>query len=284
MVTSDVRRVAELAFILLLIVGIADEHTRRLERAAERQILAQLGSTGTMHVQIEPRWGALGVLLARAKSIRVEAEGFRTAQMPFFTEPPVHAWQGKVGQVHILFRDFSVAGVPIRRFEANLPDVTLDSRAAAFHLRVRLFHAGWGAGWVELDEEGLLAFVRRRLPEVQSPVVRITPTEVQIEGELSALLVPWRFWASGRVQVSADGLRLLLTDVQLQLEGKSLPAGVTQKVISALNPVLDVARDLGLGSAFRIEKAELRPGFIRLIGRATVPPRETGGVNGDRKR
>lgn len=278
------RRVAELAFILLLIVGIADEHTRRLERAAERQILAQLGGTGTVHVQIEPQWGALGVLLARAKSIRVEAEGFRTAQMPFFTEPPIHAWQGKARQVRILLRDFNVADLPIRRFEADLPDVALDSRAAAFRLRVRLFHAGWGAGWVELDEEGLSAFIRRRLPEVQSPTVRIEPSGVQIEGKLSALLVPWRFCASGRVQVAADGLRLLLTDVQLQLEGENLPAGVTQKVLSALNPVLDVARDLGLGSAFRIEKVELRSGFIRLIGRATVPPRETGGVNGDRKR
>jgi len=268
--------------VVLIVCAGAREHTRRLERAAECQILRELGGSGRVHVHITPRWGAVGVLLARAESIRVEAEGFHTAQMPFFTEPPVHAWQGKAGQVQILLRDFSVSGVPIRRFEASLPDVTLDSRAAAFHLRVRLFQAGWGMGWVELDEEGLLAFIRRRLPEVRSPTVRIEPSGIQIEGELSALLAPWRFTAGGRVQVATDGLRLLLTDVQVQMEGEPLSPAVTQKVLSALNPVLDVSRDLGLGSAFRIEKVELRPGLVRLIGRATVPPRETGGVNGDR--
>lgn len=282
MTAIDTRRVVQVVLALLLVVSSAREHTRRLERAAERQILAQLGGTGRVHVRIEPRWGTLGVLLARAERIHVEATDFHTAQMPFFTEPPVPSWQGKARQVTIAFNHFSVAGVPIRRFEASIPDVMLDSRAAAFNLRIRLFHAGWGAGWVELDEEGLLAFIRRRLPEIRSPVVRIAPSGIQVEGELSALLVPWRFSASGGVQVAEDGLRLLLTDVQLQVEGKDLPPAVTQKVLSALNPVLDVQRDLRLGSAFVIERAEVHSGFVRLIGRATVPPRETGGVNGDR--
>lgn len=282
MTSSDVRRLWRIAFILALVIVGAKEHTRRLERAAERHVLDQLGGSGTVRVRIEPRWGALGVLLARAENIQVEASGFHTAQMPFFAEQPIPRWQGSARQVHIVFADFSVSGIPIRRFESRLFNVKLDSRAAAFALRVRLFGAERGPGWVELDEESMLAFIRRRLPEVHSPTVHISPSGVTIEGELVGLLVPWRFHASGIPRV-VNSSSLSIDDVQVQMEGERLAPALVQKVLSALNPVLDVERDLRLGGAFVLERAELHSGFIRLIGRTTVPPRELGGARVDRR-
>lgn len=282
MIAIDARRFAEIALALLLIVGGAKEYTRRLERAAERQILQQLGGSGQVQVHIQPRWGALGVLLARADTIRVEGSGFHAVQMPFFTETPVPAWQGHAEKVEIVLETFSLRGFPVRRLEATIPDVSLDSRAAASRLRIRLFGAGWGEGQVTLDEEGLTEFVKRRLPEVHSPGVRLTPSGVSITGELAALLTAWRFEARGRLAVRS-GRQLVIEDVQISVEGEELPASVVQKVVSALNPVLDVERDLHLGSAFIVERVEQADGFVKLIGRATVPPRNTGGVNGDTK-
>lgn len=280
MIAIDVRRAAEVALVILLIVGGAKEYTRRLERAAERQILQQLGGSGQVQVQIQPRWGALGVLLARAETIRVRASGFRTLQMPFFTEPPVPAWRGKADKVRIVLEDFYLGGLPVRHMEATIPGVSLDSREAALRLRIRLFSAGWGNGRVTLDEESLTEFVKRRLPEVRSPHVQVKPSEVRITGELVALLTPWRFEATGGVGVR-DGRQVVVENMQVRVEGEELPPAVVQKIVAALNPVLDVERDLRLGGAFVVERVEQGNGFVKLIGRATVPSREPGGVNGD---
>jgi hypothetical protein len=276
------RRAAEIALVLLLVLAGAREHTRRLERAAERQILQQLGGSGQVRVHIEPRWGALGVWLARADTITVRASGFHAAEVPFFTETPVPAWQGRAESVQIVLERFSLRGFPVHRLEATIPDVSLDSRAAAFRLKIRLFGAGWGEGRVTLDEEDLTAFVRRRLPEVHSPRVRVTASEISITGELAALLTTWRFEARGRVALR-DGRQVVIDNVQVSVEGENLPPAVVQKMVSALNPVLDVERDLNLGSMFLVERAEQEEGFVKLIGRATVPPHHTGGVNGDTK-
>ncbi len=278
----DARRLAEIFLAFALIVGGAREYTRRLERAAERQILQQLGGRGQVQVRIQPRWGALGVWLARADTITVRASGFHATQVPFFTETPVPAWQGRATRVQINLERFSLRGFPVRRLEATIPGVSLDSRAAAFRLRIRLFGAGWGEGRITLDEEDLTSFVKRRLPEVHSPQVRVTASEVYITGELAALLTTWRFEARGRVAVR-DGRQVVIENAQVRVEGEDLPPAVVQKVVSALNPVLDVERDMHLGSMFIIERAEQEEGFVKLIGRATVPPRHTGGVNGDTK-
>jgi hypothetical protein len=278
----DARRFAEVLLAFVLIVGGAREFTRRLERAAERQILQQLGGNGWVQVRIEPRWGALGVWLARADTITVRASGFHAAEVPFFTETPVPAWQGRAESVQIVLERFSLKGFPVRRLEATIPDVSLDSRAAAFRLKIRLFGAGWGEGRVVLDEEDLATFVKRRLPEVHSPQVRVTASEIYITGDLAALLTVWRFEAKGRVAVR-DGRQVVIDNAQVRVEGEDLPPAVVQKVISALNPVLDVERDMNLGSMFVVERVEQEDGFVKLIGRATVSPRHTGGVNGDAK-
>ena len=133
-----------------------------------------------------------------------------------------------------------------------------------------------------LDEEDLATFVKRRLPEVHSPQVRVTASEIYITGELAALLTTWRFEAKGRVAVR-DGRQVVIDSAQVRVEGEDLPPAVVQKVASALNPVLDVERDMNLGSMFIVERVEQEEGFVKLIGRATVPPRQTGGVNGDTK-
>ncbi|GIV15476.1 MAG: hypothetical protein KatS3mg022_0911 [Armatimonadota bacterium] len=278
----SVRNVARIAIILLLIVSGTKEYTRRLERSAERQILQQLGGIGQVQVHIQPRWGALGVLLARAETIRVHASGFHTAQMPFFTEAPVRAWQGKADRVQIVLEDFYLGGLPVRHMEATIPGVSLDSREAALRLRIRLFSAGWGNGWVTLDEESLNEFIKRRLPEVRSPHVRVTPSEVRITGQLVVLLTPWQFEVTGGVGVR-EGRQVVVENVQVRVEGEDLPSAVVQKIVDTLNPVLDVQRDLRLGGAFVVERVEQGNGFVKLIGRATVPPRKQGGVNGDRK-
>lgn len=282
MTKSEVRRVAEFALLLLFLVGGAKEFTRRLERAAERQILQQLGGQGQVQVRIQPRWGAIGVWLARAKTITVQASGFQTAQIPFFTERNVPAWCGVADNVRIMLEDFSLSGLPIHRLEATIPRVLLDSREAAFRLRIRLFDAPWGEGSVVLDEQGLAQFVQRRLPEVRLPRVQVTPSQLYIHGELAALLTPWRFEARGVVAVR-DGRQIVVEQVQVSLEGTDLNPTLVQKVLSALNPILDVERDLRLGKAFVVEHVEQEEGFVRLVGRATIPPRETGGRDGNSK-
>ncbi|MCS6949275.1 MAG: hypothetical protein RMM06_07560 [Armatimonadota bacterium] len=277
---TDARRLAEFALLLLLLVGGAKEYTRRLERAAERQILQRLGGQGSVQVRIQPRWGALGVWLARAQTIQVQAAGFRTAQIPFFLEPAVPAWCGIADSVQIVLEDFSLSGLPVHRLEATIPRVLLDSREAAFRLRIRLFDAPWGEGSVVLDEQGLAQFIQRRLPEVRLPRVQVTPSQLYIRGELAALLTSWRFEARGVVAVR-DGRQIVAEQVQVSLEGTDLNPTLVQKVLSALNPILDIERDLRLGRAFIVERVEQGEGFIKLIGRATVPPRETGGGDGN---
>ncbi len=279
---TDARRLTELALLLLLLIGGAREYTRRLERAAERQILQQLGGQGQVQVHIRPRWGALGVWTARAEDIWVWATGFQTARIPFFTEPTAPAWRGVASRVRIVLEDFRLSGFPIYRLEATIPQVLLDSREAALRLRIRLFDAPWGTGWVMLDEQGLVEFVRRRLPEVRSPQVQITPSRLYIRGELAALLTAWRFEAQGEVAVR-EGRYVVVEQAQVHLEGTELHHELVQKVVSALNPILDIERDLQLGKAFFAERVELQSGFIKLAGRATVPPRESGGNDGYRK-
>jgi hypothetical protein len=278
----NARRALEIALVLLLITGGAQEHTRRLERAAERQILQSLGGTGQVKVHIRPQWGTLGVLLARAESIHVHASGFRVARMPFFTDPAVPAWRGEARTVRIVLEHFHLSGLPVRYMEATIPRVSLDSRAAAFDLRIRLFEAGWGESLVVLDEAGLAECVKRRLPEVRVAQVEITPSGIRITGELVALLSPWRFEATGRLEVR-NGQCIVIDRVQVSLEGAELASAIIQKVTSAINPLLDIERDLQLGTAFVLERVEQGSGLLRLIGRATVPPHDSGGEHDDRR-
>lgn len=270
--SQETRRAIEIVLALFLLAGIARDNTRRLERAAERQILQQLGGRGQVRVHIEPRWGALGVWLARAEHIRVYAADFATDRIPFSTETPVHSWSGRADRVSILLENFRLGAVPVTRLEATIPDVWLDSREAAFRLRIRLFKAGWGEGTVVLEEHDLAEFVRRRLPEIHDARVRITPTEVCLSGSLM-MFSAWPFEACGVVGIR-NGCEVVVEQVRVQVEGEPLAPSLVAKVTDALNPIVDIARDLRLGSAFIVERTEQGNGYLKLIGRATIPPRQ----------
>ena len=250
---------------------------RRSARASERQMQESFHSTGTVHSVVESR-GMFGLLANDIWSIDIYSAHQKSDRLPFYLYPK-RGWKGSIRHLRLHFSEFTLAGLPIDRMEADIPFATYDLGHALYKNRLVLRSTGEGPALVQVGERGLQTFISRKYPRLMQDVrVQIGDGRVTITGKLSLFTGLSPFSVSGTLSPRADRY-IDLVDPSVEIDGKPLDATAAQNLLKTINPVLDSELDLKLGGFFRLSRVEITPGALSIHGTATVPPASANPIS-----
>lgn len=261
---DDTLKVITLGVVSLLLLNGGIE--QRARRGAEQQARMGFEESGEVRAHITPH-GAFGVALGDLTAVDIYASHVRADKLPFFVYPRLgNTWKGRLHHIRLHLTDITLAGIPVRKYEADIPSNTFDLSHAIFHNRLVLRSAGSGPASVTIGSEGLKIFIERKYRTFVSGIdIHFKDKRVYIEG-LGGLTEPkGKMQGSGRL-VARLGRYLDLVDTDFKLNGTPAPF-----ISSLINPVLDSYKDLGLGGYFYMERAEIEGDTIVVYGRSSFP-------------
>jgi hypothetical protein len=68
-----------------------------------------------------------------------------------------------------------------------------------------------------------------------------------------------------------EGRFLSAVGASVKVSGQEVPAVLTQHLLSALNPIIDVEHDLGLSDWLFVTSVEVGQGILTVRARVTIP-------------
>lgn len=240
----------------------------RVRFNAERQVRESFENTGTVRVTVAPR-GALGLYASDIWAVDVYGRGQQAARLPLVLSPKP-GWKGSIRHLRLHLTDFTLAGLPIERFETDIPFVTYDIGHAAWKGRLVMRDAGSGPASVRVGVDGLRAFVDRKFKSTLSDVVIRTENQRIHLSCTMQVFGPVRLLASGSL-TTRMGRYLDITDPVFLANGSPLSAQMTASILQQFNPVLDAEKDLGLEGYFDMKSVEIGEGFVLIRGQASIP-------------
>jgi hypothetical protein len=238
----------------------------RIERAAEADIRSVLGAR-EVTVRAESD-GLLGSAMGRVNSVEITASQFTVDGMPLFAYPRL-SQRGTMKRLRIALRDFVIRQLPVQELTCDIPD----NRFALGLLvdgKVRLTKSGEGRGSVTIDEDGLTRYIMAKFGMVESVAIRFDRYKLFAKGTASLALIRRNFEIICDLAI-AEKRRLVIANPIVFIEGKRVRDGSDAALLRALNPVLDLDRDLGLHGAFDMEKVRLSNGLAVITGAARIP-------------
>ncbi len=272
---DDTLKILTVGFFALLTFHASLE--RRSARAADRQMQEAFHGTGTVHSAVKPR-GVFGLLANDIWSIDIYSAHQESDRLPFYIYPK-GGWKGRIRHLRLHFSEFTLAGLPIERLEADIPFATYDLGHTLYKNRLVLRGTGEGPALVAVGERGLQTFISRKYPRLMRDVrVEIAEGGVTISGKLSLFTGLSPFSASGTL-VPRAGRYIDLENPTVVIDGKLLDPVAAQNLLKSINPVLDSDQDLKLGGFFRLSRVEVTAGLLSIQGTAKVPPLPTDPLN-----
>jgi hypothetical protein len=265
----DIRLAASMHPLLLGIFGgflAGAGLTAEFERAAAREIASGLEGKPKVRVRTRASWG---VVAGELVAVRIEASGFQTRELPFFTETR-RSRAGKIGRVELSLKDFSLRGLTVKSLEATIPRCRYDRTLALTRKRFRLSESGEGRGTVQVEAAALTRFALTKFKGISQLAMTLENGRCLVEGEGDFFLFRGKFRADGRL-ASPDGRTLELVDATISLNDAPSTPALSQAVMKVLNPILDLDRDLGLYGALLVETIRLERGVLRAEGKARIP-------------
>ncbi len=245
---------------------------QRIRHDAARQVTAMFHDTGPVQVRVEPR-GMFGLVANDIWVVDIYGQHLRTERMPFSLYPR-HGWKGSIRHLRLHLTDFTLAGLPIERLDADVPFVTFDIGEAAWKDRIVLRGAGTGPAVVQVGAAGLRAFLFKRYTQTLSDVeVWWQNRKLYLSGRVRLFAGPVPLIASGRL-VPREGRYLDLADPVFMLNNAPVSPALAALILRQINPVLDVERDLNLGRSFQLTEAAIGDTGLILRGQATIPVAE----------
>ena len=247
----------------------------RVERAAEADIRGILGAE-TVSVEAEAD-GLLGSAMGRVEAVVISASGFSVDGMPLFCDPEL-SQRGRMKRLQIRLSDFVIRDLPVRELTCDIPD----NRFALGLLldgKVRLSRSGEGIGSVTIAEAGLSQYVKKRFALIETIEIKLDKYKLFAKG--SAAMGPLkREFEIICDLVIAEKRRLEIANPIVFIGGRRVRDGSDATLLRALNPVLDLDRDLGLNGAFDMEKIRIKDGVAVITGRSRIPnrPKEQGST------
>ena len=228
--------------------------------------------TGTIRTRVESR-GVFGVFGNKLYSVDIFGEGLVSEKLPFYAQPR-SGWKGSIRHLRLHLSNITLKGLPVRQFEADIPDVTYDIGQATYKDWLVIRGAGVGPAFVKIAPVGLEKFVSAKYSKLLSEVKVVFLTEsVGISGNLTLFGKLSPFSAKGRLTTRA-GRYLDLVEPQMTMNGKPLSTPMTLSILKQINPVLDIESDLGLGSYFTLSNLEYALDALTVHGIAGIPKRE----------
>ena len=242
---------------------------KRVNHDAARQVMDSFNYTGTVHTKVESR-GVFGVFGNKLYSVDIMGDGLISERLPFFSTPR-SGWKGSIRHLRLHLTNLTLKGLPVERFDADIPDVTYDIGQATYKDWLVIRGAGRGPGSVQIGAEGLQTFVLRKYKKLMSEVkVEFLKEGVGISGNLNLFGKPTPFSATGKL-VTRDKRYLDLIQPKIEMNGKPVSEALTLTILKQINPVLDIETDLGLGGYFTLERIQFRTGHIIASGEAGIP-------------
>ncbi|MCO5295919.1 MAG: hypothetical protein M9921_03595 [Fimbriimonadaceae bacterium] len=244
---------------------------QRFERLAAEEIASKLdGDDRHVHVQTKLN-GLIGGAMGDLKQVTIRASNFSTAELPLYTEPD-RPRSGHIRELRLFLDDFRLAGLRVEHLEASIPDCRYDFGLAQRHHTVRLSQSGVGTGLVRIRAPDLEAYILRKFKEIKRVSVRIEKDKVFVEGYGEFIVVHTNFEVIATLE-SPDGSRLMLANAVIFFDGRRADASSGKVLLDTLNPVVDLAKDLGLADAVHVEKIRLKDGFLEASGATKIPLR-----------
>jgi len=245
---------------------------RRVRHDAARQLDEAFNHTGSLRVEVEPR-GMFGVLGNRLYAIDVMGTGQVIDRLPF-SAVPRNGWKGQIRHLKLRFDTVTLRGLPVERFDADIPNITYDLGHALYKDRLLIRGSGEGPAAVRIGADGLRRFIDRKYGKtVTDVVVAFHDGRVEITGSLLFLGIRTPFVAVGHLATRA-GRYVDLVQPDVSLNGKPLTPDLVASITSQLNPILDVSDDLGLSAYLRLTSVSIGTDSVVVSGRATIPDLE----------
>jgi hypothetical protein len=253
-------------FGLLLLHGSLEQRGRH---NAERQVREAFGSSGTISAHVAPR-GMFGLYAGQISTVDVYGRGVQTDRLPFALYPKRGTF-GSIGRLRLHLTDFRLIGLPIRRFDVDVPKIEYDLSHAMFRDRLVLRKSGTGTATVEVDAEGLRVFLLRKYRGILGEVrVSFAPSQLNLRGSASLLGITAPISANAALTVR-DGRYVDFVNPSFFLNEQPVSEQIRTLLLMRLNPILDIEDDLGLRGFFRITQLEIGADSLRLTGTITIP-------------
>ncbi len=260
-----------LLFGLIGVFGAARNEVRRFEDHVSSDIASQLGGDQkVVTVRTKPE-GPFGPAFADLAHATITAKNFTTEGLPLFTDPELPK-TGTVRKLNLELSNFELNGLRIQRLSAAIPDCRFDAGLAMKSRQIRLSQSGTGRGWVEVLEQDLEPFILKKVREIKRVKVKLDRHKAWIEGYGEFLIAKTEFLVVADLEIE-QGTRLNLTNARVIFEWQKADPFAQKALIDALNPVVDLQKDLDLYDAFFLEKLELKGGKLRAEGQTKIPNR-----------
>lgn len=250
-----------------LIAGGAFGNSRisHLESVASADLASRLDVKSGVKIDVEVD-GVVGALCGRLSFAEISASGFGIDRLPILVEDG--SKRGSIGSLRLRFRDFVIRGLPVVELSADIPGCRFDLGEAS-RGRIRLTRSGSGKAFARLSESGLAIYIAHKFPALKNVTVRLDKYKAFVEAEAAFM------GAHGKLYVIADvvprSTQLWLENCIVFFNDHRLRDGSGDRLVASLNPVVDEARDLGLGSSFDMQKVVSKGGFLTITGSAAIP-------------
>ena len=254
-------------FAAIFYCGNSEVH--RFENLAARDIRATLhGDQAKVSVRTQLN-GIVGGVMGDLSEVTIRASNFETDGVPLFTEPGLSK-KGIIRDLRLELRDFTIAGLRVRELVSDIPDCHYDYALAVAKHKIRLSESGYGRGDVVIGERDLERFILRKFGEIKQVSVRVAGGRVHVEGYGEFLILKANFSVDANL-IAVGGTKLALDDAKILFDGKAADDVSRNAILEALNPVVDLDRDLKLYDAIYVDKLTLEDGTIRAEGTTKIP-------------
>lgn len=213
--------------------------------------------------------GPFGGAFADLYKGRIEAENFSTKGLPLFADSSFRK-TGFIRFLEIELSNFSMNGLQIESLSSSIPDCWFDRDLAIKKKQIRLSQSGVGTGSVVITQEALQEYIPLSVREIKRCTVRLEKNKVWVEGYGEFLIAKTEFWLVADL-VPVDLYKLELRNARVNFGWKRVDGIAAQTLLDALNPVVDLQKNLGLYDAFAVTKITAMDGKLRADGITRIP-------------
>ncbi len=242
-----------------------------LNHRAEHAIVHDLAKTvqgGKINATVNGR-GMFGLLFGQASTVFISGSGFKSDGFKFRVQRG-SGLRAYVARLNLSFTDFTVRDVPVRRYVADFPSVSIDGARVIFDERIIMRTAGEGIAEATVGPEALAAIFARKFPQYKNVKIALRPGVVDVSAEANALGITTRVESSSSTALS-EGRYVLLSASKVLVNGKEASPEFVKNLYKTINPAVDIYKDLGLGGYFYATRLDLEDGVLKVRGRALIP-------------
>ncbi len=213
--------------------------------------------------------GPLGGVFADIAVATVYAKNFRTDGLPLFCEPD-RAKSGTVHEFNIELDNFVLGGLEVEKLRAKIPECRFDAGLAIREKKIRLTRSGLGVGKVWVHQDALARFIPKKVHEIKTSEVQIRNGKVIVEGYCEFIFAKSEYWVMADIVV-VKGRRMELTNAKVLMDWRKADELASKVLLDALNPIVDLDKDLKLFGAIDLYSIKLENGYLFAEGFTKIP-------------